>query len=143
MKKQDFSYLKKYTYKNYGGKTVVVAENNLFFPLDQAEITEAELFLGFPFPPQLRAFYEEIGYGYLSTPHTPPVGHHQSGNEILHPLVVAHFARGEREWEGQDRWMSEAVAQGLKTGHLPFFEMYDRRSLRVPKAQSENPNALW
>jgi hypothetical protein len=140
----DFSFLKIYPRRHEEDGSVSISKNNVFFPVEYGELEEAEQLLGYPFPSELRAFYEQIGYGYLSTPHVPPPGHHQSGNEILPPLTAARFALGIREWEGQENWISQDfIEDELKPGDLPFFEMYDSSYFMVMKPLSENPNAVW
>lgn len=39
--------------------------NHKFFPLKEKDIIKAEERLGFKFPPELREFYLEVGYGFL------------------------------------------------------------------------------
>ncbi|MGG3476453.1 SMI1/KNR4 family protein [Peribacillus frigoritolerans] len=39
--------------------------NHKFFPLKEKDIIKAEERLGFKFPPELRKFYLEVGYGFL------------------------------------------------------------------------------
>lgn len=129
---------------NYG-KVVEVAKHNVFRPVKIEDIHEAEKMLGFPFPSELRQFYEQIGTGYLTTPLNPPPDYTFSGeNEILPPLTVAHFGRGELEWEGQQHWISPSFVETfLEPGNLPVCDISDSAIYMVLKARSENPNAVW
>ncbi|GAB6256940.1 type II toxin-antitoxin system antitoxin YxxD [Peribacillus sp. N1] len=42
-----------------------IKNNHKFFPLKEKDLIEAEERLGFKFPPELREFYLEVGYGFL------------------------------------------------------------------------------
>ena len=121
-----------------------IGDKNSFYPLDPGELEEAESLLGQRFPDQLREFYQQIGYGNLTTPYNPPEGYSFCNtNEILSPSVVAHLGRGELEWEGQEYWMSEATFELLQPGDLPFFEVADSNYFMVLKPHLDNPNAVY
>jgi hypothetical protein len=139
----DFSFLNIYDIRVPRENPLVPAEENVFIHLEASDIQEAEALLGYPFPSELRAFYEQIGYGYLSTPHNPPPGHHQSGNEILPPLTAARFALGITEWEGQESWIAEDVVEDLVPGEIPFMDAADSSIFVTVRALSQNPNAVW
>jgi hypothetical protein len=138
-----YGFLEPYVCRNYIGPRPQL-NSNIFYELREKEILEAEKLLGYPFPSQLRQFYQEVGIGCLAEPHNPPPDYTFTGaNEILHPLVVAHFARGEREWEGQDRWIAPDVLENLETGEVPFMDVLDSSIFMTLKAFSDNPNAVW
>jgi len=137
-----YDFLKPYCHQ----KGILEFPYNSFGSLYPGELEEAEKVLGFGFPSQLRAFYQEIGVGCLLRPHVVPENYvFYSSNEILPPLVVANFSKGILQWEGQsEHWMSEDMAYDLlEPGDLPFFEMYDSTHFLVMKTHSDNPNAVW
>ena len=142
-----FSYLKKYV---PGGNEI---DDNWFFSIDQKDTKEAEASLKNNFPTMLRSFYSYIGYGMLRSPHIRPQNYRFYGsNEILPPLVAAHFYQGilehqiepkEEALEYKDHWLALETLEMLEPGDLPFFEIGDSSSFMTMKLHSNNPNAVW
>ncbi len=125
------------------GSTVMIG-NNIFHPETEEEIENAEKVFGFPFPSQLRNFYQKIGYGSLTTPHNPPKDYDFcNANDILPPFVAANFAKGILLWEGQHCWMAEETYELLEPGDLPFFEVGDSNYFLIIKPESYMPNAVY
>ncbi len=92
-----YSFLKQYIrgFNPIKGTVINLWNTNRFMTVPKEDIKAAEKELGFPFPTQLKEFYEEIGYGCLTTPHNPGKDYvFYSSNEILPPLAVAHFYKG-------------------------------------------------
>ncbi|HCI49101.1 MAG: hypothetical protein A2977_00455 [Alphaproteobacteria bacterium RIFCSPLOWO2_01_FULL_45_8] len=142
-----YEYLKQFI---PGGSEV---NDNWFLPLKSEEIVTAEQKLGVNFPSQLRSFYQEIGFGMLRSPEIPPAGYEfYNNNEILPPLVVAHFSKEiirfrtetiEGPAECEDHWMSNATLEMLEPGDLPFFEIGDSSRFLIMRPASHDPNAVW
>jgi len=144
-----YEYLKKYI---PGGNEI---NDNWFVPLYKRDILEAEKYLGFSFPSLLKDFYLNIGYGCLRSPHDPPKDYKFYGkNEILPPLVAAHFYKGiiehhtiEEKQEAlnydEDYWFSHETLEYTTPGDLPFFEIGDSSSFLMMKPQSEFPNTVY
>lgn len=42
------------------------AKKNDFYSIEEAQIIKAEDKMGLKFPEELRAFYKEVGYGFIS-----------------------------------------------------------------------------
>ena len=124
---------------------IYLGNYNVFSPVSNKEIKEAEEILRCPFPDQLANFYRTIGCGNITTsvdqqnkPSTI------DGNEILPPIVAARFAKGILRWENQTmHWMAESTYELLEPGDLPFFEIGDSTNFLVMKLNSDNPNAIW
>lgn len=137
------------------GTIVTLWNTNRFIRVAKKEIEKAEKILGFPFPSQLRQFYEEIGYGNLTTPHNPPKDYHfYNTNEILPPLIVAHFYKGIiehhtiREKEEalhyeDDYYFAHELLDYSTPGDLPFFEIGDSSSFLFMKPNSKSPNKIY
>jgi hypothetical protein len=115
-------------------------DNNLFFPVTEKEIQEAEETLKMPFPSQLKEFYREIGYGFLTSPYNPPPDYRFCNiNRISSPGTIRDILV-----EGPGSWfISEATYELLEPGDLPFFEIADGSCFLLMKLNSENPNAVW
>ncbi len=125
-------------------KINLIAPFNSFGDLYEGELEEAENLLGGRFPEQLRVFYKEVGCGTLQKPDIVPKYYKFYGaNEILPPLDVVKFSKGNLIWEGQQHWMAEPTYELLSPGDLPFFEMYDSSHFLLMKITSDNPNAVW
>ncbi|MBS0186329.1 MAG: SMI1/KNR4 family protein [Proteobacteria bacterium] len=137
------------------GSTITLWNTNSFVKLSKQEIEKAEKYMGCPFPSQLRQFYEEIGYGNLTTPHNPSEDYHFYGaNEIFPPIVAAHFYKGIIEHHtieekkdaldyNGDYFFSRETLEYTTPGDLPFFEIGDSSSFLMMKPQSSNPNAVY
>ena len=151
-----YEYLKSYMGKNINGESITVWNHNVFHPVSEQEIREAEKILGFSFPSQLKEFYLSIGDGYLTTPSSSSPEYSFSGaNNILPPLVSATFYKplnGDHRLkdectfiDGKDEthYMAEWVYELLQPGDLPFFEIMDSTYFMVLKPHSESPNAVW
>lgn len=67
-----------------------------FYKLEEEEIKDAEERLGYSFPPILRAFYCEVGYGFIK-------GSPSFINRIMAPDEVADFMRDEEEYQYVDK----------------------------------------
>ncbi|USO01591.1 MAG: SMI1/KNR4 family protein [Alphaproteobacteria bacterium] len=127
--------------------------DNWFMSISFEEIEGAEREMGITFPPQLREFYTEIGFGMLRSPILPPKGYEfYSANEILPPRVVARFAKAiidhrktpfEEPIEYEDHWINHDALDLLMPGDLPFFEIADSYRFLVMRPLSENANAIW
>jgi hypothetical protein len=79
-----------------------------FYPVEAADIDAAERQLGFAFPPELRAFYSQVGYGWLGAD-----GLDSARNLFVHPLDVVDLLNGSSEF---------APPEGFLAGDLPFFD---------------------
>lgn len=78
----NYSFLKKYISRETD------INGNCFGKVSDREIESAEKKMGCKFPSELRAFYENIGYGMLRSPHIRPLKYQfYSNNEIL-PLTL-------------------------------------------------------
>lgn len=86
-----------------------------FRRLDHRAILEAEARLGYTFPRQVRAFYEEIGFGVLRRVVKDPKDDQWRtvANRILHPMTVAALVQGEAEINPDPP---------LRTNEWPVFE---------------------
>lgn len=86
-----------------------------FRRLEHRSILEAEARLGYAFPRQVRAFYEEIGFGVMRAGARGPKDESWRlvGNRILHPSTVAALVQGEAEINADPP---------LRTNEWPVFE---------------------
>lgn len=151
-----YSFLEKHIHRPTDGKgeTITICNTNSFGVVSKEEIEAAERILEQPFPEQLRNFYQEIGTGYLTTPYNPPKNYEFPGvNEILPPLVAAHFYKGiiehhtikkkEEALSYDDHWFSHETLEIVEPGDLPFLEVWDSSKFLLMKPNSDNPNAVW
>jgi antitoxin YxxD len=133
-----YDYLRKYIPGGNG------ENDNWFCPIPEKEILQAESQLGYPFPSELRDFYQEIGYGMLRSPAYPEENYEfYDVNTILPPTVVANFTQGILVWDDQDYWIAEDTYEDLQPGYMPFFEIGDSSRFLIMRPLSENPNAVW
>lgn len=135
---QKFAYLKRYA--NQKKEHYNISEN-CFWSLDNIEeIIESEKRLGFEFPQALKAFWRNIGYGYLEST-DPKLGkltmdHH---NKIIRPKEIADILLLKEE---SGLILPEAV-EYMDPDEMPFFEIGDMSSFLYMKPLSSNPNAVW
>ncbi|CAO4845884.1 MAG: hypothetical protein CNLJKLNK_01314 [Holosporales bacterium] len=138
-----YEYLKKYD-KKETEEVIDITCHNVFYPLDEKIILEAEKLLGFNFPASLRKFYEEIGYGYLTTPLKKNDNYiFHAYNKILHPIVVSRFFYGELLNDEYFTYMDPLSFEELPKDDIPIFEIADGSDFMTMKPKSDNPNALW
>ena len=132
-----FDYLKPYVYQNAQEK---VKTNNSFFPVAEKEIENYEKFYGYEIPSQLKIFYKEIGYGFLTHPHEYDSKYKfYSTNRINPPALIKEMLE-----QGQSSGViSEEAHELLQPGDIPFFEISDSSSFMFMKTKSDNPNAVW
>jgi len=131
-----FNYLKHYIRKTGEGSS----GPNDFWPVFKEELIKSEEELGIPFPQQLRTFYQSIGYGFLTHPHTLPKGYSFfSTNRINSPNMISSIVL---KGPNSGLILDEAY-ELLQPSDLPFFEMYDSTHFLVMKPNSPNPNAVW
>lgn len=142
-KKNKYDYLRGEPKKNSDG-AIDLSCTNYFIPLEDIQIETAEKIIGMKFPSELREFYQEIGFGFLSTPHNPPDDYSFCNrNLILHPLAIARFKKGNLLNKDLDSYMSRDTHELLAKDDLPFFEIGDSSSFMIMKPKSDNPNAVW
>ncbi|AMM95633.1 hypothetical protein UP17_20065 [Peribacillus simplex] len=67
--------------------------NHKFFPLKEKDLIKAEERLGFKFPPELRRFYLEVGYGFLKG------NNENSINRLMDPDTIADIILREGIFE--------------------------------------------
>ena len=148
------------------GQPLTAKVRNVFYPVAEKDILEAEKQLGCNFPSQLKEFYKEIGYGFLKAPHNPPPDYDfYSTNRISDPLTIVEFcdlAMLHHQKPEKERISLEALLnldefykicdggvfsiealECLQPGDLPFFEIGDSSSFMIMKLNSDNPNAVW
>ena len=132
-----FNYLKPYVYQNIQEK---VHTKNSFYPISEKEIEDYERFYDYEIPSQLKIFYKEIGYGFLTHPHEYNLEYKFYGsNRINSPALIKEMLE-----QGQTSGIiSEVAHELLQPGDLPFFEMYDSSAFLKMQALSDNPNAIW
>lgn len=99
-----------------------------FMVVDDEAIHEAEVALGLRFPDSLRAFYREIGYGWLADEARPAIR-----NLFIHPLDIVDLVRGESGF---------APPEPFLDGDLPFFDAGGDRFLVMRPASSE-PDVIF
>jgi hypothetical protein len=114
--------------------------NNIFYPVSDEAIKKAEGLLKIEFPPQLKEFYREIGYGFLVAPENPPNKYSfYNTNRINPPGVISDILV-----DGQESGLiSREAYEDLEPGDLPFFEIGDSCRYLIMKLNSDNPNAVW
>jgi hypothetical protein len=128
-----FEYLKKYCrHSNFS--------SNSFYPVEEKEILECEKFLECELPSQLKSFYKEIGYGFLTHPHKYDDDYNFCNTNRINPpnLIVEILEKGQ-----ESGYISEDVYEDLQPGDIPFFEIGDSSSFMIMKALSDSPNAIW
>jgi hypothetical protein len=82
-----YDYLKEFV--NPQGRSVEIWHENVFISINKKAIEEVEERLGYKFPEQLREFYQEIGYGHLTTPYNTTFGYKfYNTNEIMSPNEI-------------------------------------------------------
>lgn len=136
-----YHYLLNHVYDK-GGQDL----SNIFYSLSEEQILEGETKLGFSFPSELRQFYQEIGFGNLTTPINPPPDYNNCSEDmVLHPNVVANFYHGYLSNNDLDSYMLPDYYEDFIKGtdDIPVFEMYDSYYFMHMKPKSDNPNAVW
>ncbi|MGQ3376799.1 SMI1/KNR4 family protein [Priestia endophytica] len=73
--------------------SILKNSNHKFYKLTEKDIKKAEERLGFAFPDELKAFYQEVGYGFLD------VNNKNSFNRMLDPHSVADIRLREGIYE--------------------------------------------
>ncbi|EMI9091007.1 MULTISPECIES: SMI1/KNR4 family protein [Bacillus] len=76
-----FNFLKKHIVAD---ESIKSNQTPIFYPLPKEEIAEAGDLLKIQFPKELKHFFEEIGYGFLST-------NRNLINRFMDPISVADF----------------------------------------------------
>lgn len=117
MKNKYYSYLKKYV--DCKNKIENVSMHTRLYSIAKEDIKKAEERAGFKFPNDLRIFYEEIGYGYLTVPHNAPEGY-VSGvdNEIMNPKQIGEYMKSGHYKYCWDPYSDEVE---YPKGWFPFF----------------------
>lgn len=132
-----FDYLKKFI--TTPTNTTDTFQNS-FYPVSKSEINNAEKKIQHAFPDQLKAFYTEIGYGFLIAPEKKTDDYEFCNvNRIIDPETLAGIILNGPKSEQ----ISPSTYELLEPGDLPFFEIGDSSSFLLMKLNSDNPNAVW
>ncbi|HBN22460.1 MAG TPA: hypothetical protein DD412_04410 [Holosporales bacterium] len=125
-----FDYLKPYIGN-------MESTGNRFHQLSLKEIENVEKRLGYKLPPQLRFFYDNVGYGFFRNNHDLSVTDNTFANRLLDPESAADI-----KLLGYD---SGQILPSVKFAEdeLPIFEIADGGNFFVMKPQSDNPNAVY
>lgn len=132
-----FEFLKPYKYENIQEERFT---KNNFFPVTEEEILNFEKKFGYELPSQLKAFYREIGYGFLTRSHEYQETYQFSNTNRINPtdLMIEMIEHGQ-----SSGIISADAHELLQHGDIPFFEIGDSSSFLKMKALSDNPNAVW
>jgi len=132
-----YEYLLPYTNKPVNPNPEKI--KNWFYSIPPGEVENTEKTLGIVFPSELKRFYQEIGYGSLSVPHSHGDDYDFFGsNKILSPDMILHIMGSE----GGD-YMDKSTFELLSPGDIPVFEVGDSYDFMFMKTHSDNPNAVW
>jgi hypothetical protein len=125
-----FDYLKKYMNDER-------EKRNGFYDVKLEEVERSEKRLGFSFPPQLKTFYEEIGYGFFRNNHDLSVTDNTFANRLLDPESAADIKLLGYE--------SGQILPSVKFAEdeIPIFEIADGANFFVMKPESNTPNAVY
>ena len=142
----EYEYLKQYVGNND-------LKGNYFLTVIENDVKCAEKNVDKKLPAELKSFYKKIGAGILSCGKKYPEMLADSlNNEILPPLVAAHFYQGIIEHQVEpkeealhygENWLALSTLEDLEPGDLPFFEIGDSSRFLIMKMKSDNPNAVW
>lgn len=107
---------------------------NVFYPVSQSDIAEAEIRLKRLFPDELKAFFGEIGCGFLKAGKADlSRTSFNYLNRFLDPGEIADICLGEDE--------DMAPSEGFAADELPFFEIADQLYL-VIRPDGNNPHSI-
>jgi len=107
--------------------------DNVFFPVKQQNIDEAEKLLGYALPAPLIEFYSEIGYGFLQASENRRVVNDSDINRIIDPVSVSELILGISELQPTEQFDS---------GDIPFFEIGDELFI-VMKTKAKKANTIF
>lgn len=127
----DFSYLKPYV------NNPSPIRKNIFYSVPIEHILEAEGQLGYPFPSQLKEFYQQIGYGVFR--HNYDYSHTiNPSNRLIDPNSIAAI-----KLEGFESGQIKPDVE-FEADELPFFEVSGGGAIFFTlKPLSDNPNRVW
>lgn len=109
---------------------------NVRFPVSGADVKNAEYRVGVQFPNQLRAFFSEIGCGFLKASQTDSARTEFNYiNRFLDPNEVAELYLGVNE--------DLSPSEGFDDGELPFFEIGDQLYLVVRRDGDNDNQVCW
>jgi hypothetical protein len=131
-----YEYLKKYVLDGHEGSRLP----NNFWNISQKEIEEFEQKVGIVIPSELKTFYQEIGYGFLTHPYKYDAEYDFCNtNRIIPPSDLEDIVLNRVE----SGLIMEATLELLSPGDLPVFEIGDSTDFMIMKPFSDNPNAVW
>jgi hypothetical protein len=108
--------------------------DNVFLPVPSEEIEAAEMSLGYSFPPQLRRFFEEVGYGFVAMGTEDAKRDTNLCNRIVPPKGIISLL-----FDPNYYWRP---SEGFRPGRMPFFDTGDWTYL-VMLPQSGKPDAVY
>jgi hypothetical protein len=110
-----------------------------FYEVSDSMLEEAEQRIGFALPDQFRAFYLEVGYGFLDK--SPSTGITAVRNYVVPPEVLANLVSltDPPPLPVPDYG---APRNGFPEGCLPFLDTGDGVFFYL-RPGAENPNAVW
>jgi hypothetical protein len=131
-----YDYLKKYILNEHEGSRLP----NNFWPVSQEEIDDFEQKIGIAIPSELKIFYQEIGYGFLThTNKHDAIYDFCDTNRIIPPPDLADIILNG----ASSGLIMDFAFEDLSPGDFPIFEIGDSTRFMIMKPLSDNPNAVW
>ena len=109
-------------------ESIVNKMDNKFYAVESSRITEAQTELGIIFPKDLKCFYEEIGYGFLSS-------RMDNFNRIMDPNSICEFRQRDGQF-ANDPELEMYV--NYERDRLIFFEVCEGYFLSIGFAKRNN-----
>jgi hypothetical protein len=107
---------------------------NRFWPVSAEEIRQAEAWIGYRFPAQLRRLFREVGCGFLARGVEDRKRDPSIVNGVLSPREIAELLNAESD--------PRRPPEGWAAGVMPFFDVGERTFL-VMLPESPSPDRVW
>ena len=104
-----------------------------FSSLTASEVTQAEHELGICFPPQLKKFYLEVGYGYIG------LDNPYFRNQIMRPKEIVKLRLGQDFYGNMS---TDDLEYYSSNDVLPFFDLGGESDYLVIKLTGENKGSI-
>lgn len=101
-----FDYFRKYIIENKTDENA----RHIFYKVNEIDVSTAESLIGYNFPEELKAFYNEIGYGFVCKDDNLRI------DRIMHPQDIADFILGDDVYEFIDKSI-------YPDDEIPFFHI--------------------
>lgn len=112
---------------------VLKGDENKFYPVSEDEVKEVESSINLPIPKELKKFYQEFGYGFIS-------GTEGNINRIMDPYSIRDFRQRKNDFR---YYPDIEIYDEFEEGKIIFFEGNESTLISIEVSDKDESNIYY